>query len=213
MLKKIISISIIFCSVISMNVKAGVPVVDAGSIAQAVIQVQEAKKRYETLRQQFQAATGNARLGVLTSDPAVAKTLNKYLPDGYSNVSQAVKNGDVGALKTLLDNVKANEASMQGKGKERLAATFLVNQAQLDGLLKTLNARNNKIDGIVSQINSTTDLSSKADLANTLAGEQAQVNTEMNKMSVLMKQMEIQERIAQRQAMTESKSQLMGSRP
>ncbi len=213
MLKKTISIALISCSVMSVNVKAGVPVVDAGSIAQAVIQVQEAKKRYDTLRQQFQAATGNAGLGILTSDPAVAKTLNKYLPDGYSNVAQAVKSGDVGALKSLLANVKANEASMQGKGKERLAATMLVNQAQMDGLLKTLDARNRKIDGIVSQINSTTDLSSKADLANTLAGEQAQVNTEMNKMSVLMKQMEMQERVAQRQAMTESKSQLMGSRP
>lgn len=213
MLKKTISIALISCSVMSVNVKAGVPVVDAGSIAQAILQVQEAKKRYDTLRQQFQAATGNAKMAVLVNDPTVKKALDQYMPKGYSNVTQAVANGDIGALQGLLNNVKANEAKLQGKGKERLAATMLVNQAQVEGLLKTLDMRGSKVDNIVSQINNTTDLSSKADLANTLAGEQALINTEMNRMSILMKQMDMQERIAEKQAVTESKKALMGSRP
>ncbi len=213
MLKKTLLTAILSCSILSMNVQAGIPVVDAGSIAQAILQVQEAKKRYDTLRQQFQAATGNAKMAVLVNDPTVKKALDQYMPKGYSNVTQAVANGDIGALQGLLNNVKANEAKLQGKGKERLAATMLVNQAQIEGLLKTLDMRGSKVDNIVSQINNTTDLSSKADLANTLAGEQALINTEMNRMSILMKQMDMQERIAEKQAVTESKKALMGSRP
>lgn len=213
MLKKTMLAAVLSCSVLSANVQAGIPVIDAGSIAQAILQVQEAKKRYDTLRQQFKASTGNAGLAGLINDPNVNKALNQYMPKGYTNVSQAMKNGDLGALQGLLNNVKANEAKFQGQGKERLAATMLVNQAQLDGLLKTLDTRNSKVDSIVNQINGTTDLSSKADLANTLSGEQALINAEMNKMAILMKQMDMQEKLAEKQANAESKRTLMGARP
>lgn len=217
MLKKTLTTALLTGSILAgsafSTVQAGIPVIDAGSIAQAVLQVNEAKKRYDTLRNQFKASTGNAGLGLLVNDPTVKKALNQYMPQGYGDLNKAISNGNIGALQGLLNNVKANEAQLKGKGKERLAATMLVNQAQLDGLLKTLDTRSNKVDGIVNQINGTTDLSSKADLANTLSGEQALINTEMNKMSILMKQMDMQQRLAEKQAVSESKQALMGSRP
>lgn len=188
----------------AFNTQAGgIPVIDVGNIAQAILQVQEAQKRLGQLKAQFQASTGNAGLGALIGDKNVRAALNKYLPKGYQDVTQVMNNGDLGALQTLYKNVQKNEASFAGKGKERLAATLMLNQARMDGLLETLDTRNQKVDSLVSQLNATTDLSSKADLANSLSAEQALINTEMNKMSVLMKQMEQQEKLAERQAASE----------
>lgn len=155
------------CSFLLMSnqVKAtGVPVVDVGSIAQAVIQVEEAKKRYETLKQQFQASTGNARLGMLLNDDNVRSAINKNTQD-------------VGSIQSVNDSLASTKA-----------------------LMSTLDLRTKKIDQLINQINNTTDLSSKADLGNTLAGQQAMVNADMNKMAVLMKQMDQQEKVAEQQA-------------
>lgn len=194
----------------AFNTQAGgIPVIDVGNIAQAILQVQEAQKRLGQLKAQFQASTGNAGLGALIGDKNVRAALNKYLPKGYQDVTQVMNNGDLGALQTLYKNVQKNEASFAGKGKERLAATLMLNQARMDGLLETLDTRNQKVESLVSQINATTDLSSKADLANSLSAEQALINTEMNKMSVLMKQMEVQEKAAERQAASEYKSEML----
>lgn len=164
-MKKIVLLTIVSCLVMSNQVKAtGVPVVDVGSIAQAVIQVQEAKKRYETLKQQFQASTGNAQLGVLLNDDNVRNAINKSTQS-------------IGSIQSVNDSLANSKA-----------------------LMSTLDLRTKKIDQLINQINSTTDLSSKADLANTLSGQQAMVNAEMNKMAVLMKQMDQQEKVAEQQA-------------
>jgi hypothetical protein len=78
-----------------------------------------------------------------------------------------MRKGDIGALQGILNQVKQQEADYKGKGKERLAATVLLNQANMQGLLKSLDTRSNNVDRLISQINATTDVSSKADLANT----------------------------------------------
>lgn len=202
MLKKSLSIALLTCTISSFS-HAGVPVIDAGSIAQAVIQVKEAQKRLIEMKNQVKAQTGNAKLGGLVNDPTVKANLNKYMKGG--DINQAVKNGDMGALQSMYNQVKANEASFDGKGKERLAATLLVNQAQINGLLATIDTRNAKIESIMQQIDNTTDLTSKADLANALAAEQALVQAEMNKMQLLMKQADMQADLAERQAATEFK--------
>lgn len=153
-----------FFLIVSNQVKAGVPVIDAGSIAQAVIQVQEAKKRYETLKQQFQASTGNAQLGMLLNDNNIRSAIN-----------QSTQN--ISSIQSVNDSLQSTK-----------------------NLINTLDLRTQKIDQLLDQINNTTDLSSKADLANTLAGQQAIVEADTNRMNVLMKQMDQQEKVAEQQA-------------
>lgn len=194
MLKKLLVGGILMSSIGVTN--AGIPVIDADSLAQAVIQVQEAKNRLKSM-------TGNAGLGQLVNDPKVRKALNQYLPKGYTDITQVMRKGDVGALQGILNQIKQQEADYKGKGKERLAATVLVNQANMQGLLKSLDTRSNNVDRLISQINATTDVSSKADLANSLAAEQANINVEMNRMNILMKQSEFQLQLAEKQTANE----------
>lgn len=207
MIKKLLIVTMV-TALISPLASAGVPVVDVGAIFQAKLNIEESQKRLKEMKTQVSAQTGNAKLGGLVNDPTTKANLNKYMPKG-TDINTAVKNGNLGALQGMYEQVKANEASFNGQGKERLAATLLVNQAQMNGLLATIDTRNAKIENIMQQINNTTDLSSKADLANALAAEQALVNAEMNRMSVLMKQADINAQAAERQAAAEFKKKLI----
>ena len=208
MLKQALTIAIITTSLNTVTHAAGIPVIDVGSIVQAKLNIDESKKRLNELKSQVKAQTGNAGLGKLVADQTVKANLNKYMSS--SDINNAVKTGNVGALQTMYDKVKADEANFEGKGKERLAATLLVNQAQINGLLATIDTRNAKIESIMQQIDATTDLASKADLANALAAEQALVNAEMNRMQVLMKQGDLNAQAAERQASVDVLNRIRG---
>ena len=208
MLKQALTVALLATSLNTVTHAGGIPVIDVGSIVQANLNIDESKNRLNELKSQVKAQTGNAKVGGLVTDATVKANLNKYMPKG-TDINTAVKNGNLGALQGMYDQVKANEASFDGKGKERLAATLLVNQAQINGLLATIDTRNAKIDNIMKQIDNTTDLTSKADLANALAAEQAQVQAEMNKMAVLMKQADLNAQAAERQAAAEFKKKLL----
>lgn len=56
--KKISSVIVLSTSMLfTVNVNAGIPVIDAGSIAQAVNQLMEMKKQYDVMTQQYQMMT------------------------------------------------------------------------------------------------------------------------------------------------------------
>lgn len=181
----------------------GIPVVDVAGLAQAVLQVQQQLTEIQEAKNRLKSMTGNVGLGSLVNDPAVKQALNQYLPKGYSDISQVMQNGDAGALQSIINNIKSQEAGYAGKGKERLAAAVMLNQANMEGLMKSLDVRSQNVNRLVGQINATTDVSSKADLANSLNAENASINVEMNRMNILMKQSEMQVQIAQRQAAKE----------
>ena len=137
------------------------------------------------------------------STTAYKQALNQYLPKGYTDINQVMRNGDAGALQSIINNIKSQEAGYAGKGKERLAAAVLLNQANMEGLIKSLDVRSQNVNRLVGQINATTDVSSKADLANSLQAENAAINLEMNRMNILMKQSEMQVQAAERQMVKE----------
>ncbi len=207
MLKKVLVMGLMFTSVSVTNItNAGIPVIDAGSLAQAVIQVQQQVTEIQEARNRLKSMTGNSFLGALVNDPLVKNGLNKYLPKGYSDITQVMRKGDLGALQGIYKDIQSQEASYAGKGKERLAAAVLLNQANMEGLIKSLDVRSQNVDRLVSQINATTDISSKTDLANSLAAEQANINVEMNRMNILIKQSELQVQLAEKQTASEYRS-------
>lgn len=185
---------------------AGVPVVDVASIAQAITQVQNQVNQIQKARDQLRSMTGNSMLGQILNDPNTRKLLNQHLPAGYSDVYQAMERGDLGALQRVYEGVERDEKRKrtQGSGKERLASTMLLNKAQTTSMMDSLNQRSGNIQSLVSQINLTTDASSKADLANRLTAEQNMIAIDMNKMQVAMKISEQNEALARRQVERES---------
>lgn len=190
---------------------AGIPTFDASNVAQAIAQVQNQVKQIENMRHQLQSATGNARLGILLNDPTVSKYLGKYTPQGISLKDLADGNYD----RTLQQIAKRIENDLkQGNKpadpKAQVAQAQVMNMASLEHSMNTLSSLSKQSERIARQINSTTDLSSKADLANTLQAQSAQINIAIAQANLQLKQMELLEKRAREVEEKISYNKLLG---
>lgn len=200
--KMAVGLSISIMSVIAHS--AGIPTFDASNVAQSVAQVQNQIKQIENMRHQLQSATGNARLGILLNDPTVSKYLSKYTPQGISLKDLADGNYD----RTLQQIAKRIENDMkQGNKpadpKAQVAQAQVMNMANLEYSMNKLAALGKRSKDINDNINATTDLSSKADLANLLQANATQINVEIAKINLGLKQMEMLEEQAERVAISD----------
>lgn len=181
---------------------AGVPVIDAGSIAQAVTQVKNQVQQIQQLQRQIESITGNGNYADLANNPLIRKQLNKYLPEGYRDIFEASRRGDLGALEQVvrIAGEREKQAQTTQSGVERQKAVALLQQAQMDAMMQNLETRSQRLGGMTERINTTTTQAEKQDLLNAITAESAVVNLEMSRMQVLMKQAEKQEQLANKQA-------------
>lgn len=181
---------------------AGVPVIDPTAIAQAVSQVNNQVQQIKQLQSQIKAITDNGNYADLLNVPSVRKELNKYLPSGYNDVFEAARKGDLGALEKVAKQAADREKQAQNAqtGKVREKSIQLLQEAQMSAMMDAMNTRSNRIQSLVNTINTTQNTAQKQDLMNAIGAESAMVNLEMNRMQVMMKQAEQQEKLANRQA-------------
>ncbi len=181
---------------------AGVPVIDPAAIAQAVSQVKNQIQQIKQLDSQIRAITDNGNYGDLLNNPAIRKELNKYLPAGYNDIFEAARKGDLGALEQVA--IRASEREKQAQtaqnGVLRQKSVQLMQEAQMDAMMDAMNTRGQRVQSLVNQINGTQNTAQKQDLMNTIGAETAMINLEMNRMQLMMKQAENQEKLANRQA-------------
>ena len=90
---------------------AGVPVIDPAAIAQAVSQVKNQIQQIKQLDSQIRAITDNGNYADLLNNPLVRKQLNQYLPAGYTDVFEAARRGDLGALEQVARQASEREKS------------------------------------------------------------------------------------------------------
>ncbi|OBX64349.1 hypothetical protein A9299_10105 [Moraxella osloensis] len=197
----------------SVNATAGgVPVIDVSNLAQAVAQVQNSVQQIQSLERTYNSVRGATNIGSLLNDANIRKTLNKYLPNGYTDIYQAMQKGDLGALTQVYNGVLQNEKNNQNNsavtGKQRLASTMILNQANMQAMMNGLNQREANIQTLMNAIQQTPDPKQKQDLANRLAGEQASINVTMNKMQVMLKINEQNEKLALRQSQAETQKRI-----
>lgn len=181
---------------------AGVPVIDPAAIAQSITQVKNQVQQIKQLQSQIKAITDNGNYADLLNIPSVREELNKYLPNGYSDIFEAARNGDLGALEQVAKQAAEREKQAQNSqtGKVRQKSVQLLQEAQMSSMMDAMGTRSNRIQTLVNQINSTSNTAQKQDLMNTISAESAMVNLEMNRMQIMMKQAEHQEKLANRQA-------------
>ncbi len=185
---------------------AGVPVIDPTAIAQAVSQVKNQIQQIKQLDSQIRAITDNGNYGDLLNNPAIRKELNKYLPSGYNDIFEAARKGDLGALEQVAIRASQREKQAQTSqtGLLRYKSVQLLQEAQMSTMMDAMDTRANRVQSLVNQINSTANTAQKQDLMNTISAESAMINLEMNRMQIMMKQAEQQEKLATRQANVEA---------
>lgn len=189
---------------------AGVPVIDPAAIAQAVSQVKNQIQQIKQLDSQIRAITDNGNYADLLNNPLVRKQLNQYLPAGYTDVFEAARRGDLGALEQVARQASEREKRAQTgqTGVARQKAVQLMTEAQMDAMMNAMNTRGQRVQDLVNRINTTQNTAQKQDLMNTISAEQAMINLEMNRMQIMMKQAENQEKLAARQGTRELENRM-----
>lgn len=206
--KKTVAVALSISMIAPMANAGGIPTFDGANVAQAITQVQNQIKQIENLRNQLQAVTGNARLGVLLNDPTVNQALSKY--------TKGVNLGDLASGrydKALQDIASKLEKEMKTAQKNQdpkvqLAKAQIMSMANVQKSMDYLEQLEQRTSNIIGQINATTDASSKADLANTLSANSQQIQIATARIQLGIKQMEMNEKHAERQQINQIQKNL-----
>ena len=202
---------------VAPTASAGIPVIDAGSIAQAVQQVIHMKTQIDNqisqirnMEAQYKSITGSRNLGQLLNDPA----MRNYLPQDYANLYDAIKSGNTSKLSRSLDNIAKQEKTYasQKNGADRYATQSLITKASSIQALEAQSKRLDNIQNLMGQINLATDPKAAQDLSNRLAAEQAMIQSEQVRINLMSQLNEANLRLAREQRDKESVDAVLGKR-
>lgn len=215
-MKKII-LTLALC--ISINANAGVPVVDVGSITQALIQVQQLRDQIQnqiaqinSLQNQYKAVTGSRNLGELFNNTQ----LRNYLPTDYSKLYDAIQSGNAQDIANSISSLQAKEDQYnKASAIKRSETELLMQKAVSTDALRAQSGRLDNIEKLMSQINYATDAKASADLMNRIAIESSLVQAEGNRIALMSQLSQANQKLADQQRVQQSKNRLIygGSLP
>ncbi|WP_159067155.1 P-type DNA transfer protein VirB5 [Xanthomonas citri] len=179
----------------------GVPTIDiagltqdqinqAANIAKYIEMIDSYKTQITQMKQQYQSMSGSRGLGSLLNDPQYAS----YLPDDWQKVYSGVRNGrykglsgtaaairDGTRILDLCDGLKnAREEQVCRQKADKAAA----DQGFSSDAYDKATARWTQIQGLIEEINSTTDAKAIAELQARINGESAALQNEATKMQM-----------------------------
>lgn len=193
---------------------AGVPVIDASAIAQAIVQVENQVRQIENMRSQLRAITDNGNYAALLDNPAIRQQMNKYLPKGYTDVFDAARRGDLSALNGVVEAMKRQDQQTRTNqsGAALAAAQAVQARAVLGVAADNLNTREIQLESLVRQLNATQNPAQKQDLIGAIAAHQAAVQTDIAKIQIQMQMAEQYRRQYEQYASQESMVKLQEQR-
>lgn len=171
----------VYISFFSLGVKAGIPTVDAGSIAQAIIMIDEAKREYERTKARFEQ-----ELELLKGDDFGGYVFDSsfvYM-DGMENISDSEVDG-------YLTDVDIGESESELKRKYEEQAKQI---ARLEKAMGNVRSEAQKIDNLAVKLGNAKTPRERESVLNSiqlakLSAETAQraLNNEMSKQDQINK--------------------------
>jgi type IV secretion system protein VirB5 len=162
-------------------------------------QVDELKKQYETMQQEYQSISGIRNMGDLVNNPA----LRKYLPDDY----QTILNSGYGNAQSIRDASRVsgfentNPDSETSKAFEKNAMQAANFEATAEAGYKQAGKRFNDIQTLLDQINQAPDQKSILDLQARIQVEQVMQQNESNRLMMLGQLAQAQKDLANQAAL------------
>lgn len=216
-----------FMSLTPIHAHAGIPVIDAANLAQAIQQVaawvqqyQQMVQQIQQLRQSYAAITGNRGMEKLLP---LSNAARNYLPPDYAQLMDAV------------NGASATYAGLSGQVRAITAANAVLTNAQLDAMspemrqiveqgrksaamlsAMTQSAQQNTsqrfaaLQQLITQIGSADDDKAIQDLQGRIVAEQAMLTNEQTKLQALY-QIAQAEQLAQQQRIRERATADVGS--
>ena len=195
---------------------AQISVTDSASIAQQTaaqietiakwkMQYDQMTMQINQMKQQYESLTGSRGLGNILNNRA----LRDYLPSDWQVVYDAVRWGGYAGLSGRASSIYASArifdscAHIIVSDQRKLCESRAVKAAQdqafaLDAYDKA-KSRLNQIDGLMSQINDTSDPKAIAELQSRIAVEQAMIQNEQTKLQLYEMVAQAEDKIQQQQ--------------
>lgn len=183
------------------NINAGIPVVDAGSIAQAVIQVTELKRQYDQMKMQYNAIIGTRDVGALFNDPQ----LKQYLPSGMQSLYNDVKNKNINGIANKMaqaakdyenDSKSGTNSQSIQQAKQQNA---LRNKVMIDQIFDSSQQRLNQLDALMRSVDGTQDQKAAMDLQNRIQTEVGLLQAEQSKIQLVKMLADAEDKLVEQQ--------------
>jgi type IV secretion system protein VirB5 len=167
------------------------------TMAQWAKQYQQMVGQLERMKQQYEALTGSRGLGLINNDPA----LRTYLPDEWGDIYKKVLKGDLKQLAARTKSIRKQEEfdpKLSG-GRKRQLDVLASNKAITMQAYEAALARTKNIEALMAQINAAKDAKAAADLQNRMAAENAMIQNEHLRLSMLVQLQQAELRLADEQ--------------
>jgi type IV secretion system protein VirB5 len=194
---------------LSGTVQAGIPVIDAASLAQQVQQVaswitqlEKMESQLSQLQQQYNNLSGIRNMGSLVNNPA----LRQYMPAQYQSILSAAGGfGNQSAIRTATTifntaNSAVSQTSAVSQNYNQVANQTALNRALAEAGYNSASQHFNDIQVLLDKVNNAPDAKDMADLQGRIQAEQVMVQNENNKLSALLQLQQAQTDLANQQA-------------
>jgi len=214
-MKKIICILAFLTSVTSGQAFAGIPVIDAGSIAQAVLQVESWGQQYKQmtqqilqLQQQIQGATGSRGFSSALNSPSFQQA-RRMLPQDAQALLDLAHGGSYGDLAKTISNIKLNTTTLNRDNFSTQLGSDLweadLNRAASNKALSmeaynSAQQRLSNLESLMSQISTTDDPKAIGELQARIATEQGLIQNEQAKIQAMTMLVSAEKQISEMQS-------------
>lgn len=205
---KLFGVAAIVASSSMHSVRAqGIPVIDASTLAQAILTVKQLEQEYVTISDAYQSTVGNRGLGDIFNDAS----LRDYLPDQWQSVYDQVRSGQLNGISGVAQSIEQQEGmTAYTAGQQRLNDTEAANKAMAMRAYQASIDRLNNIQQLMQQSNLTQDPAAKADLQNRWSAEISSINADKMRLDLAARLEDAEKSLAQQAAHRDMQQRLNG---
>ena len=190
--------------------EAGIPVIDSANLVQSVIQaiswiqqLQQMQQQILQAQSQIDAITGSRNMASLFNNLALAGVV----PSDVNAVYGAIRSGGIDGLTQAARIIRNNRMLYNCEGRTGDALRICQNilnqtpqsQAYYANTFQMLEGRMQQIRALTNSIDSTPDEKASLDLQSRIAGEQAQVQNDTNRIMTMKAMAEAEEKAAEQE--------------
>lgn len=185
-MKKVTIAATVMATVIGVSqpaVSGGIPVIDASSLTQQILQVEHMLSQIEKLQSQLE--TAEDQLGSMSGSRGLGNVINSaYDPAMDVDPNEALSNA---GIKSASDHgLSGDVADLYDSGNQS-TATWL---GQSEKSLQQAQERFSELTGLVAKVNNSPDQKDILDLQARIGAEEVMLQNEMAKLSMLRSQAE-----------------------
>ncbi len=220
MFKHFLKLALVVCVWVTPHAaRAGIPVIDVASLAQAIAdaatmleqlgqleqQLTTLKDTYTQAQRQVEAIKGARNLGQILNNPA----LQNYIPKDARQVMTGIQQGGYSGLsssaKALRDAAKVYNCENLADAGERSGCEVELNkpyqyQAYFQDALQPAASRTEQINQLLERAGSTQDAKEIAEVQARIAGEGALLQHELSQINLMRSMAEADARVAEARA-------------